>query len=269
MSALRKREMEKRIAYSAVIWMVIFLAGCTASHRQRAPLHYDTNNPLKRVAVLPLRNDTNDVDGPVVVRKKMIQAFADKAYAVKDVKETDQILRDRMGITLGGQLDMTTARELGETLGVEGVLYGTLMDFNETTTGAYNVRKVRAMFKLVNTLTGETVWQQGLGVRSEIIMEGKAGVAAAMVGRAVDDRDKEVPWITLQTITTGTTNLGESFAIGLGTKLLAEAVGLHLDRESTELARRVTNNLRWGPGLTAASMAPPVFPATSEDKRRE
>lgn len=182
----------------------------------------------------------------------MIRAFVNKAYTVQDMKVTDQILRDRMGITLGGQLEMTTAKELGETLEVDGILYGVLMDFTELTTGAYNAKKVRADFKLVNAITGETVWQQGLGVRSEIIMEGEGGMAAAVAARTIDDREKNIPWITIQTITTGTKNYGESLAIGLGSKLLAEAVGLHLERESTELARRVTSNLRWGPGPASA-----------------
>ena len=245
-------------AYAAMLGIALLAGGCVVQHH-RPPLHYDAMNPLKRVAVLPLKNDSNDVDGPNVLRKKIAQALEDKAYAVKDLKETDQILRDRMGITLGGQLNLTTAQELGETLGVEGLLYGTLMDFDETTTGAYNVKKVRATFKLVNAMTNETMWQQGLGVRSEIIMEGKAGAAAAVVGRAVDARDTEVPWVTIQTVSTGTTNYGESAAIGLGTRLLFQAVGLHLDYEATELVRRATYNLPWGPGPVAATMPPPTF----------
>jgi hypothetical protein len=43
---------------------------------------------------------------------------------------------------------MSTPQQIGETLEVDGILYGTLMDFDETTTGVYNVRKVRAVFKL-------------------------------------------------------------------------------------------------------------------------
>ena len=77
----------------------------------------DSSNPLKRVAILPLKNDTNDVDGPEVMRKKMVQALERRSYVVKDLKETDQILRDRMGITLGGQLDLTTAQKLGRGAG--------------------------------------------------------------------------------------------------------------------------------------------------------
>ena len=220
------------------------------------PLQYDASNPVKRVAVLPLKNDTADVEGAEVVRKKMVQALEYRSYVVKDLKETDLILRDQMGITLGGQLTLTTAQKLGETLGVEGVLYGTLMDFDETTLGAINVKKVRGTFSLVNTMTGQSVWQRGLGVRSEMMMGGRTGAAAAGVARAVDARDKDVPWITVQTISTGNRKLGESLAIGLGAKLLTKAVGKHLDYESSELARRVTDNLPWGPGPDAVSIMP-------------
>jgi hypothetical protein len=226
-------------------------------------MHYDATNPLKRVAVLPLKNDTNDVDGPEVLRAKMVEALEHRSYVVKDLKETDQILRDRMGITLGGQLDLTTAQKLGEELGVEGVLYGTLIDFDETTLGAINVKKVRGKFRLVNTATGQPMWARGLGVRSEMRMSGNAGAAAALVSRATEDRHKDAPWVTIESTTTGSDNLGKSFAIGLGTKLLSKAVGKHLNHESTELARRVTDNLPWGPGsggAPAPSMPPPPPP---------
>lgn len=186
----------------------------------------------------------------------MVQALERHSYVVKDLKETDQILRDRMGITLGGQLDMTTPQKVGETLGVEGVLYGTLMDFDEITTGVINVKKVRGKFKLVNTMTGQTVWTRGLGVRSEMMMEGKAGVAGTIAARAADARDKEAPWVTIESIPTGSDKLGESFAVGLGTKLITKAMRIHLDHESTELARRVTDDLPLGPGTHAAATVP-------------
>jgi hypothetical protein len=243
--------------YSLVIVVTLIMAACAMPHPQ---LPYDASNPLKRVAVLPMKNDTTDVDGPEVLRKKMVQALERHSYLVKDLKETDQILRDRLGITLGGQLDMTTAQELGKTLGVEGILYGTLMDFDELTTGAINVKKVRGKFKLVNTMTGQPVWARGLGVRSEMMMQSKAGAAATIAARAADKSDKEAPWVTVESTTTGSSKLGESFAVGLGTKLVSKAFGVHLDRESTELARRVTEGLPWGPG-TAAAAAPTPAPA--------
>lgn len=246
--------LKKYVHYLATITLLAFVTGCLPPPTPHLPR--DLSNPLKRVAILPMKNDTNDVDGPELMRKKLAQALENRSYVVKDLKETDKILRDRMGITLGGQLSLTTAQELGRELGVEGVLYGTLMDFDESTLGAINVKKVRGKFKIVNAMTGQTVWERGLGVRSELIMQSKYGEAATVVSRAVDARDKEVPWVTVESTTTGSDKLGESFAIGLGTKLLSKAAGIHLDHESTELARRVTDNLPWGPGPGVVSTMP-------------
>jgi len=228
------------------------VGGCAIPHM---PIPTDPSNPLKRVAVLPMKNDTTDVDGPEVVRQKMAEALAKRSYVVQELKETDQILRDRMGITLGGQLELTTPQKLGETLGVEGVLYGTLMDFDETTTGLYNAKKVRGMFKIVNTATGQTAWERGLGVKKE---QGTSSLASGLVklgARAADAKDKDAPWVLLQSTTTNQ-SLGQSFAMGLGTKLLSKAMGTHLEAESKELAKLVTDNLGWGPGTGAAPAAP-------------
>ncbi|MFA5072753.1 MAG: GNA1162 family protein [Nitrospirota bacterium] len=250
--------MRKRTIPYALISVMIMLTACSVS--RQVPLYCDVNNPLKRVAVLPMRNDTADVEGPDVVRKKMVKALERRSYVVMDIKATDQILRDQMGITLGGQLDMTTPQELGKTLDVEGILYGTLMDFDEVTTGAYNVRKVRAKFKLVNTQTGVTLFQQGLGVKSEVYMKGKAGGATAVVAKIFDSRDNEVPWITLYQGTTGTEDITKSFAISLGVKLITKAIGIHLDYESTQLVERISSNVPWGPGSFGISSSKPVNP---------
>ncbi len=241
------------------------LSACATPPRHRVPLYYDANNPLKRVAVLPMKNDTVDVGGPELVRKKMINALEDKSYIVKEVKETDQILRDQMGITLGGQLEMTTAQKLGEVLGVEGVLYGTLMDFDETTTGVVDVRKVRAMFRLVNTATGQAVWERGLGVRAETYLYGKSGSVAAAVTRAADARDKDVPWVTIDSTAASESNVGRAFAAEMGVKLLSKAIGIHLEHESDEMVKRITQSLPWGPGPGTAAPAiivrkPPMPP---------
>jgi hypothetical protein len=210
-----------------------------------------------------MKNDTTDVEGPNIVRKKMAAMMEERAYIVQDTRESDQLLRDRMGINLGGQLEMTTAQKIGEVLGVDGVLYGTLMDFDETTTGVYNVKKVRATFKLVNTMTGQTTWTGKLGVKSEVRMSGRTGAAASVVARGSDARDKEVPWVLLESTVMNESNIGKAAAINLGAKLFTQAVGIHLDYESTELARRVTQNLPWGPGsesiaTRSTSIAPPA-----------
>jgi hypothetical protein len=235
-----------------LVVLTAVLGGCTFP---RMPLPTDPSNPLKKVAVLPMKNDTSDVDGPNTVREKIVEALTNKSYVVMDIKESDQVLRDRMGINLGGQLELTTPQKLGETLGVQGVMYGELMDFDETITGVYNAKKVRGKFKLVNTASGQAIWERGLGVKSEQGTSSTVSSLVKMGARAADAREKDAPWVTLQTQTTNQ-SAGQSFGTGLGLSLLAKAIGKHLDYESTELARMVTDNLPWGPGTGAAPAAP-------------
>ena len=95
-------------------------------------------------------NATNDVSVPQMVREladKHVQGRGH--YSVKPLSEVNQTLREQMGITLGSQMDMTTPQQLGATLGVDGVLYGYLLSFDDMTTGVYNEKKVRAGFKWV------------------------------------------------------------------------------------------------------------------------
>lgn len=237
---------KNRMPGPVILAVLLLLTACAA--RPPVPLGpTDPSNPIQRVAVLPLKNDTNDVDGPGLVQEKMANELIRRAYSVMDIRESDRILRDKLGINLGGQLDMATPRQLGEALEVDAVLYGTLMDFDEMTTGVYTVRKVRAVFKLVNTATGQTEWERGLGVRSEIRMAGSGGDLATILGRAADPRDKVAPWVTIEHVVAGE-NYKQSLAIGLGTTLLFKVLGIHLEREATALSRLITDDLRWGPG---------------------
>ncbi len=126
---------------------------------------YDIPKKEYTVAVLPLYNATNDIDGPVMVRK-MFDRKLQRYYRTVPLSSVDEILRNQAGVTLGGQLTLIDPRRLGEILGVDGLVYGYLLNFEDVKTVFYNVRKVRVAFKLVDAKTGNTVWARGQGVRS-------------------------------------------------------------------------------------------------------
>src|SRR3989338_6780586 len=98
-------------------------------------------NPIKTVAVLPMVNQTNDVEAPEKVREMFAAKLPERCYVYKPIQEVNQILKDEMGITLGSQFDMTNPQELGKMLGVDGVVYGDLYNFEEKTTGVLNIRR--------------------------------------------------------------------------------------------------------------------------------
>ena len=224
--------------------VLVFLAGC-GGMPVMGPTP-DSTNPIKRLAMLPLKNDTTDVEAPDFVREKLASAIQKRFYNVQPLEETDRILRDELGITMGGQLDMATTAQLREALQVEGLLYGTLMNFEETTTGLVNVRKVRGKFKIVETNTDSVFWENGIGVKTQDTSGGAVGSLTGAVANA-GSRDEEVPWVVIES-TSSDKSIMEGFAAGLTKKLISKAVGVHLARETDEMIWRLVQNLPWGAG---------------------
>jgi hypothetical protein len=239
------------------------LTGCVPIQ----PIPPNPANPIRTVAVLPLVNGTNDVEAPAYVRQQFTTELERHQYIIKPLAEVDQVLKDQMGITLGSQLDLTNPKQLGETLGVDGVFYGSLDEFNHKITGVYNVKRVRIRTKLVNCKTGETYWKNGIGVKS-VLSAGTVGEAATAVGRLQDIKETGeeltplfgdtilAPWFELpqQQLPQGSQDAGTAFAAALGEKLVTKVFKVPLAVE-TQAAIGILLNGSYHPG---GLLVPPV-----------
>ncbi len=158
---MKKASLVRVMVLAAVLVVAAVSTGCIA------PLPPpDPNNPIARVAVLPMDNRTNDMDGPNWVRVAFHQIVPSRYYLTMPTEQVDKVLQEKLGVTIGGQLDFTnpgagapSPQKVGEALGVDGLFYGTLEDFQNLITGFYNKKKVSANFKLVNAKTGQVVWE--------------------------------------------------------------------------------------------------------------
>jgi hypothetical protein len=235
----------KYLKVMLIVMLVSFLSACAALRPQPDP-----TNPIRSVAILPMTNNTNDVEGPNFVRKTLAEHLGKyKFYRVKPIEEVDQLLRDRMGVTLGGQLDSAKVEDLKKLLGVEGLIYGTLMDYGQITTGLINERKVSAKFRMINTIDSSLFWENGLGVKSQETTGGDWGGLASLASNVKDiKKDHSVRWIVLKKEQSNN-SVFEGLVKGLAEKAVAKTFKIYLKRETRELVRRVTFNLRQGPGL--------------------
>lgn len=224
------------------------------------PVPPNPSNPIRTIAVLPLVNNTNDVEAPAYARQQFTTELERHQYVIKPLADVDQVLKDQMGITLGAQLDLTTPQKLGETLGVDGVFYGSLDEFNHKITGVYNVKRVRIRTKLVNCKTGQTVWKNGIGVKA-VLSAGTVGEAATAVGRLQDIKETGeelkplfgdtilAPWFELpqQQLPQGSQDAGTAFAAALGEKLVTKVFKIPLAAE-TQAAIGILLNGSYHPG---------------------
>lgn len=256
---------KENLAFIACLLLLIVFIGCAAPKRYVQP---NPANPIKTIAVLPMVNQTNDIEGPEKVRAMFAERLPEWQYVVKPISEVNQILRDELGITLGSQLDMTTPQELGQKLGVDGVIYGALFDFDEKITGVLNIRKVRAGFKLVDTKTGSVVWGNGQGVRSETRMaKGDTGALAGVASEVSKAQDRsegkemkeaaDYPgvqnWHSLPPEEAISEQVGKggalaAFASGLAEKAIKKAAGVFLARESEIMLGMIFSSIPPGPG---------------------
>lgn len=251
-TTMKKREEKKapqrKKGVAPLLLIVLAISGLLAGCAGPKKLRPTPGNDIRTVAVLPVVNNTNDVGAPQVTREAFIKKLEGAHYSIKPTNEVDTILRDQLGITLGDQLGLLTPRQIGETLGVDGLFYGYLLNFEDQITGVYNQRKVRMGWKLVDVKTGRVVWGRGAGVKKELF-SGSAGAALSVASNIKDLKGenivslpasenpmKEMPGLnSWYIIGNEQVSMEESLIRGFGSKIITKATRIHLWIE-TEIA---------------------------------
>lgn len=139
-----------------------------------------------RMAVAPMENRSNDLDASEIIRGAFVEQIAAQGWNVMPTAESDRLLRETLGISYGGQLKAVTPEEVCRALGVEGVFYGEVQEWNKTTTGIYNTVSVVAGFRLFRK-DGALVWEGGDRQFKQDMPRGGggAGIGAEIVGHAL------------------------------------------------------------------------------------
>ncbi len=166
------------------VFPLLVLAGCggqKGSLRKEAPLPAATG---PKVAVAPMENRSNDIAASEIIRSAFVGEIARRGWNVVPTEESDQALRETLGVSYGGQLASTTPEEVCGALKVEGVFYGEVREWNKTTTGVYNKVTVIASFELYGK-DGTRVWE-GSDTQSKVaVPQGRSGIGAEIVVQAL------------------------------------------------------------------------------------
>ena len=129
---------------------VLFISGCATNSPST------DNAPRKTIAVMPLDNQTNSVAGSLYMREQMVKTLARKGYQPLPIKQTDEMLANQFGISLGGQINEQDIPSIAAALGVEAIVTGRLKNFGAVLL-AYN--EVDASFTLYTTHASQPEWR--------------------------------------------------------------------------------------------------------------
>ena len=145
----------------ALILALLLPWGCASEYSHHTYLK--VGNVFKqKIAVLPFANETVDFDASPVFRYAVQGFLAHKGYQLLPTDQVNAVLKEQ-GISEGGQLSAFTPRELGEFLGADLLLYGTVTEFNTKYALIYSSIQVQGRFKLVQARTGNKIWEATSG----------------------------------------------------------------------------------------------------------
>lgn len=129
--------------------------GCAASHTLIKD--FDFRKP-HTVALLPVLNETNDLDAPQEMRPLVYKALVRRGYEVQPLAETDRLLKSRE-IEEAGQIYKMSFQELGDLLHTDALLVCNIIDWSTVYLLAYSSVTVEAEFRLIDVKTGQTLWE--------------------------------------------------------------------------------------------------------------
>ena len=110
------------------------------------------------IAVLPMDNMSPDLDATPLIRPIVQQRMAYKGYNCVPLSRIDSVLKEK-GVMVSHDVYMFKPGELGELLGVDAVVYGTVTEFNKHYAVMYADILVGIQLEMVDTRTGESLWK--------------------------------------------------------------------------------------------------------------
>ncbi len=151
---------QSRTSFAAIL-LAIILTGCTSYGQRAAALQPETVRAMRRVAILPLENLTEHRTAPDVV-SDLLAASLYRSARYDVIVERHEVARRLSTLNQGlpPVLDRTAAIEVGRALDLDGVFYGTVVEYGDRV-DRLNRRLdsvVGVTLRLVDPRSGEIVW---------------------------------------------------------------------------------------------------------------
>jgi hypothetical protein len=166
----------------------VFFVGACATVPKPDYSKFFEHHP-RSVLIIPAINKTTAVEAPTVFNTTVTRPFAERGYYVYPVFLTRDILND-IGLTDEGLIAQAQPQRFKEIFGADAVLFVTVNTWATTYVVLASSVTVEANYKLVDTDTGEVIWE-----RTERVVEQSGGsnpiamaISAALTALTVDYR---------------------------------------------------------------------------------
>ncbi len=119
---------------------------------------FESRTPRK-IAVLPVANNTLYTDGPPMLRTRLHDELGSRGYEIMPADSVDAVLKEKFGIVSGSQLDGVEPADLASALGADGIFYTALTEWSRTRVLERDHISVGAEFQLRSGSGRDVLWQ--------------------------------------------------------------------------------------------------------------
>ena len=140
-----------------LILLAFLMSGCAKKIPHFITPEYEKKG-IRLVAVLPVSNQSKNLEASSLFRDKVLEAIYFKGYPKIPLNVIDEKLSKLYKDYQQPKVESVTPRSVGELLGVDAVLYVTLKECDTSFVLLYSTTSVSAIFDLRSARTNDSLW---------------------------------------------------------------------------------------------------------------
>jgi hypothetical protein len=172
----------KKLSLLSVTILVLLITGC-----QTAP-PYDYSALIaskpKSILIIPPNNSSIDVNAPYIFLSTITKPIAEKGYYVFPVAVIDHFLKEN-GLPTPAEMNTIPLDKIREHIGADAVLYVSIEEWGQKYQVISSKAVVRSTLKLVDTRTGDLLWESTAFAQQKS-GDGGGGLLGAIIAAAIE-----------------------------------------------------------------------------------
>ena len=151
-------KMQFKTLQSLCLLAVVFFVACSGMKPTVFVNKQYNFNFLEKVAVVPFENLSNDQGaGARITHIFLTELLAAESFDIAEPGEVSKVTQKYIG-SGGSALTRDQITEIGKTLGVQGIILGSVNETSGSRAGGSATTEVTIDARMVETETGQTVW---------------------------------------------------------------------------------------------------------------
>ncbi len=156
--------MKRLLLLSITLLLIVCCAPLPEIKKETPEAKISDEELPKTVAILPFENKTEEIGVATQVRKAFYNHFSSKPYRDIELSIVDEKIV-QLERTTGKNILEISPKQICETLGCDGLVYGRVTDYKKIYAVAYSQLGIEAEVWMINTKTGKEVFRLKDSVR--------------------------------------------------------------------------------------------------------